>query len=289
MNEVKIITAFTPAEQEAHITVEDDAAIYEGIVGSDGVLNIGEKLRYEIISNNKIKIYDGVFEVGGHFARIPYGGFVEATITNGSGGKKRNDIIIAKLVKNSVSGDSITIEVKKGVESAGTPRDPSLIKENIYTGGQTREFPLYRVRLDGITISKVEPLFTSKIISLRDIGNIKEEKINKLKLDENILNNNLNKLGTIRFAGENPRDLNYTMIKIKTPSLNSTSNLRNDKGIKPVFYFGWMQQDSGYTSYMLPYKNVSIDCIDTNYIYYKNPSEINWNEYTLYIFVAYYD
>ena len=159
MNEVKIITAFTPAESEPHILAEDDAAIYQGIVGEDAVMNDGRCLEAEIVTNNKVKIHDGVFEVGGHFARIPNGSYVEATITNGMAGQKRHDLIVAVLKRNAVTGDTATIEVKRGNPTNVTPSDPETIRENLYTGGKVREFPLYRVSLNGINIEEVTPMF----------------------------------------------------------------------------------------------------------------------------------
>ena len=159
MNEVKIITAFTPPEQEPHISAEDDAAIYQGLVGTDGVLNVGKCLKCEVTSNNKVKILDGAFEINGHFARIPHGGYVEATITNGSGNMNRHDIVVAVLRKNAVTGDKVTIEVKRGTPVNGEALDPELIQEDVYSGGKTRELPLYKVVLKGINIKEVTPMF----------------------------------------------------------------------------------------------------------------------------------
>lgn len=42
--------------EEPHITPEDDAAIYESIVGTDGVFTVGEQFKATVISNNKVRI-----------------------------------------------------------------------------------------------------------------------------------------------------------------------------------------------------------------------------------------
>ena len=66
------ITANTPPEDAAHIYAEDDAAIYQSIFGTDGVLDIGSKLSATIQSNNTIRIADGVIVCGGHIGRNRY-------------------------------------------------------------------------------------------------------------------------------------------------------------------------------------------------------------------------
>ena len=89
MSGLKGITVNTAPEAEAHILAEDDAAIYQSIVGVDGVFNVGQKLKATIESNNLVTIADGVLCVGGHFARIQFGDKIECQIANGQTGKNR--------------------------------------------------------------------------------------------------------------------------------------------------------------------------------------------------------
>lgn len=157
---LKGITCNTSVEQEPHIYAEDDAAIFKAIFGKDRVSSIGQQCKATILSNNKVRIADGVLCVDGHFARIPYGEYVDCEIENGQSGKNRNDIIIAKFETTGTGGiDKMTCEVKKG--TAGTSAtDPSLTQEDIYQGGKIREFPLYRVKIEGLNIVGVDQLFT---------------------------------------------------------------------------------------------------------------------------------
>ena len=64
MGELKGITINTDPAAEAHIYAEDDAAIYQSIVGSDGVMMIGQQCESQVISNNKVRVKDGVIVVG---------------------------------------------------------------------------------------------------------------------------------------------------------------------------------------------------------------------------------
>ncbi len=155
---LKAITVNTPVEQEAHILAQDDAAIYQGIFGSDGVLNIGSKFKTTVINNNVVRVADGILCVGGHIARTLYADYQDMTIENGASGKYRNDIIYAKFA-TSGDHDTMTLEVKKGNSTNGTPQDPVMVKEDLYQGGILREYPLWRVKLSGLSITAVEPMY----------------------------------------------------------------------------------------------------------------------------------
>lgn len=63
----KPITYKSAPGEEPHITPEDDAAIYESIVGTDGVFTVGEQFKATVISNNKVRIANGVLNVGGTY------------------------------------------------------------------------------------------------------------------------------------------------------------------------------------------------------------------------------
>lgn len=160
MSGLKGITVNTAPEMEAHIYAEDDAAVYESIFGKDGVTSIGEQCKATVLSNNKVRVSDGIIIVGGHLARIPYGDYEDAEIMNGQTGKNRNDIIIAKFLTTGNGGiDDFTLEVKQGTPGT-TGIDPLLTQEDLYQAGKVREIPLYRVKIEGLSIVAVEKMFT---------------------------------------------------------------------------------------------------------------------------------
>lgn len=160
MSGLKPITVNTDPTAEAHIYAEDDAAIYQSIFGSDGVLTIGQQCESQVISNNKVRVKDGVIVVGGHIARIPYGDYSDCEIANGQSGRNRNDIIIAKFVTTGSGGiDTYTLEVKQGAATTGDATDPVLTQNDLYESGKVREMPLYRVKIEGLSIVGVERMF----------------------------------------------------------------------------------------------------------------------------------
>lgn len=160
MSGLKPLTVNTPTEQETEYYAEDDAAIFQSIFGEDGVSITGQACKATVLSNNKVRIADGVICVGGHFARIPYGDYIDCEIENGQSGKNRNDIIVARFETTGTGGiDTYTCEVKKGT-AGSTATDPEIVQEDLYKAGKVRELPLYRVKIEGLSITAVEQLFT---------------------------------------------------------------------------------------------------------------------------------
>lgn len=156
---MKIITGYTG---EKHITPADDASLIKGIFGGgDYVLPTGNQFKVTMQSNTEIKIADGDLVMQGRHARID-AGEESLTIENGSQGMNRNDLIVARYTKEvSTSVEAINLVVIKGTAASGTASDPAYNNGDI-NDGETRDFPLYRVRLNGISIEAVEPLFETK-------------------------------------------------------------------------------------------------------------------------------
>ena len=182
MSGLKPLTVNTPTEQETEYYAEDDAAIFQSIFGEDGVSTTGQACKATVLSNNKVRIADGVICVGGHFARIPYGDYIDCEIENGQSGKNRNDIIVARFETTGTGGiDTYTCEVKKGT-AGSTATDPEIVQEDLYKAGKVRELPLYRVKIEGLSITAVEQLFM-----LRKTNEELEKELESLNSKLNIL------------------------------------------------------------------------------------------------------
>lgn len=156
---MEIITGYTGIE---HVQSADDASLYRGIFGLDDyVLNVGSKLEANIVDNNTVRIMDGDVIIQGHQGRIRANDYNEVTIDNGTPGEQRNDLIVARYLKNTETGvESIKLEVVKG-SPAVEATDPETIKEDLKIGGTQRDFALYRVSLDGINLKSVTSLFST--------------------------------------------------------------------------------------------------------------------------------
>ncbi len=155
---MKIITGSTGIP---HVTSNNAGDFNQTIFGTGSmVFDIGGKLAASLVNNNTITIADGNIIMQGRHALIEPGTMDTITIDTGAVGMNRNDLIVARYALDSGTGhESITLQVIKGTETAGTAVDPSYATGDIRTGSPQVDFPLYRVALTGVTIASVMPLF----------------------------------------------------------------------------------------------------------------------------------
>ena len=156
---VKGITIDTTPASSPHIYAYDQALINNAIIGGDAVHEMFDNLLATKVSNNIVTIAPGTFSIQGHFASVVYGTTEPMTIENGTAGQKRNDLICAKF-KRTVDTDVISLVVVKGTNDPSTPVDPTIVQQDLLTGGTERLFPLWRVSLDGINITTLTQMFT---------------------------------------------------------------------------------------------------------------------------------
>ena len=162
-----------------HVTAEQEADLNAGIFGSGFyVLPVGEKMRAEAVTSNQVRIFDGIFVGYGRQASIEEGGYENVTIENGTAGLLRNDMIVIKYSKDEESGiESVAFDVLKG-QTGSAAQDPVPNNQDIRAGAFESEMPLYRVKLNGLAIETIEPLFTvPKSIPelMQDISDLEDE------------------------------------------------------------------------------------------------------------------
>lgn len=146
--------------REPNIYADDIGQYNIAVFGNgDYVLNVGEKLGYELVSNNEIRIKDGVFVTQGRRGVIKKGTMESCIIENGTLGEKRNDLIVIEYSKSeSTLIETHALRTIKGV-SGTTALDPALVSGDIANGSLIHQMPLYRIKLDGLNIIAVQPLF----------------------------------------------------------------------------------------------------------------------------------
>lgn len=159
-----------------HVTSADEGLYNAGVCGLDRyVLKTGTKFAYTVESSNLIRIGSGGLVDQGRYINIPTNTTVDVTIENGTQGKKRYDLIVMRYSKDpSTSVESASVVVIKGTETSGTPVQPTCITGDIFAGALLDDVPLYRVALDGLTITGVTKLFT-EISPLADISSVLAE------------------------------------------------------------------------------------------------------------------
>lgn len=154
-----IITGYTGSP---HVTAEQDRDINIGIFGNESyVLQTGSQLAAEVSSNNEIKVRDGVIMHQGCSASIKKNTYDSLTITNGSQGMKRVDLIVARYSRDpSTNVESLALKVIQGTPSENSPTVPGYTTGDIQSGDLVADMPLYQVILNGLNITEVKKLFS---------------------------------------------------------------------------------------------------------------------------------
>lgn len=146
----------------AHISSEDKAIIHQAKFSkSDVVFDWGDAFKCTMGSANKATIGTGCASIQGLDWHITAAESV--TISNGSQGMKRNDIICAHYHRDSSTGvEKVELVVLKGSPNATTAADPTIPSGKILSGAVDAYMPLWRIPLDGITVGTPVRLFTPR-------------------------------------------------------------------------------------------------------------------------------
>ena len=146
----------------AHISSEDKAIIHQAKFSkSDVVFDWGDAFKCSISSSNRATVGTGCASIQGLDWHITSAESV--TISNGSQGMKRNDIICAHYNRNPKTGNELVeLVVLKGSPNATAAADPKVPSGKILSGAVDAYMPLWRIPLDGITVGTPVRLFTPR-------------------------------------------------------------------------------------------------------------------------------
>ena len=146
----------------AHISSEDKAIIHQAKFSkSDVVFDWGDAFKCSMSSSNRATIGTGCASIQGLDWHITSAESV--TISNGSQGMKRNDIICAHYHRESETGNElVNLVVLKGTPNATAAADPTIPSGKILSGAVDAYMPLWRIPLDGITVGTPVRLFTPR-------------------------------------------------------------------------------------------------------------------------------
>ena len=159
MGNMHLVTGYAGQE---HITATDQAAFNAALIGTGQfVLDKGNVFEAQVITNNQIRILDGELVVQGRFVRLDPDTYVDLTIESGAQGKMRNDLIVARYTKNTVTGvESMDLVAVKGTAVESNPVDPAHTEGDITNGAATlHDFPLWRIPIDGLNVGNPVALF----------------------------------------------------------------------------------------------------------------------------------
>lgn len=266
-----------------HVTSEQFRQIIEGTVGQGSyILTSGENLEPELASNNMLKIRGGMMSHHGNISCVDLNTYDEVTLTNGSQGVKRIDLIVNRYTRNDETGlEKNEWVVIIGTPDASNPKVPQHTIGNLQNGDLIDDCPVFEVHYDGINVTEVKKLLP--VMSNLELlnGNI----IVDMKEDEFLTNET--------YLGQ-PVYGKY--IDIKKIAIQSYIPLN----IPDSFF--WIDTGNSYvypisqnfdTMYPFPYVNPQDAGSSIRYALSKKNKSImlfggDWTGYGLYLLVKYY-
>ena len=146
-----LVTGYAGKE---HIRSADQGSFNAAFFG-DGefVMSSGSRFAGAIINNNTVRISDGDMLMQGRHIRIEPNTYEDLTISTGTAGTNRIDLIVMTYEKNAASGiESAKLEVVQGTATSGTPSAPEIVSGDILNGDLKNQMPLYAVYVSGVAL-----------------------------------------------------------------------------------------------------------------------------------------
>ena len=145
-----------------HVTSQQFRQMLEGIIGQGSyIITSGENLKPELSSNNLLKIRSGMMAHHGCISCVDIGTYDEVTLTNGSQGMKRIDLIVNRYTRNAeTEAENCSWKVIMGTPAASNPTVPSYTKGNLQNGDTVDDCPIFEVHYDGINVAEVKSLLS---------------------------------------------------------------------------------------------------------------------------------
>lgn len=251
----------------SHITSASDGCTNAGLYGKGKyVLNIAEKFGAEIISNNLIRIKSGYAINQGRKIELAINDYEEVEIDNGLQGVKRCDLIVIHYEKNLTTGiETGSVKVIKGT-SGDTYSDPAYTSGDIINGANEDDFLLYRVKINGLSIEAVEPLFTVTESLMTLLDNMQENSKKLMgEADISKIGNGTVKGAIVALADSDKKinqSLNLKASKYSTGILSGQHQISDGESYDSVIELDTLVSLNDYQEF---------SCI------------FNWNHYTAYV------
>lgn len=180
-----------------HVTSQQFRQMLEGIIGQGSyIITSGENLKPELSSNNLLKIRSGMMAHHGCISCVDIGTYDEVTLTNGSQGMKRIDLIVNRYTRNAETEvENCSWKVIQGKPVASNPAVPAYTSGNLQNGDLVDECPAFEVHYDGINVTEVKSL-----LSVTDGLSGLSSKLTETTAGLSKANNSLGVIGTQYFG-----------------------------------------------------------------------------------------
>lgn len=232
-----------------HVTSQQFRQMLEGILGQDSyILTSGENLKPELSSNNLLKIRSGMMCHHGCISCVEIGTYDEVTLTNGSHGMQRIDLVVNRYTRNTETEvEKCEWKVITGTAKASSPAVPTYTKGNLQEGDLVDECPVFEIHYNGINVTEVKSLL-SVAGSLAELNGKLEKKVDATTLGFET---------SETFTGQylNSKPIYQKMISVGVLPNNTTKSIST--GITDADYI-WVDMENSFAfnhgaSYPIPY------------------------------------
>lgn len=232
-----------------HVTSQQFRQMLEGILGQDSyILTSGENLKPELSSNNLLKIRSGMMCHHGCISCVEIGTYDEVTLTNGSHGMQRIDLVVNRYTRNAETEvEKCEWKVITGTAKASSPAVPTYTKGNLQEGDLVDECPVFEIHYNGINVTEVKSLL-SVAGSLAELNGKLEKKVDATTLGFGV---------SETFTGQylNSKPIYQKMLSVGALPNNTTKSIST--GITGADYI-WVDMENSFAfnqgaSYPIPY------------------------------------
>ena len=120
----------------------------------------GNEFQGYFTGDNTVTVKGGRCIIQGNFVELPDDYSVDLNFQSGLGGSYRKDLVCLRVTRDTDGNDTKSIVLIAGTEALSEPSDPTYNTGDINSGAAVRDFPLYRVKMDGVTAS-LEKVFST--------------------------------------------------------------------------------------------------------------------------------
>ncbi len=179
MGNLHLVTGYAGEE---HITSNDQGSFNAALMGTgEFVLGRGRQFAAQVISNNKVRIFDGDLLMQGRHIRLKEETYVDLFFENGMQGYKRTDLIAVRYEKDSVTNiESASLVVIKGVPTEEVYVSPEKVTGDIINEHALQnDTLLYKVNFDGLGIQEPERVFST----VPTLETMKKDTVEQIRRD----------------------------------------------------------------------------------------------------------
>lgn len=264
-----------------HVTSQQFRQMLEGIIGQGSyIITSGENLKPELSSNNLLKIRSGMMAHHGCISCVDIGTYDEVTLTNGSQGMKRIDLIVNRYTRNAETEvENCSWKVIHGTPVASNPAVPAYTSGNLQNGDLVDECPAFEVHYDGINVTEVKSLL-SVADGLSELSsNLLNVKADLIKANNNIAIINSNLISIVERGTKN----NYNYTKYSNGDMVMWSKYTWNTNLATSWY-NWYFASSAAVGFPVAFKEAPLIIVSpakTNELYGLGVTEVTTTGYKL--------